>query len=301
MTETNQRGERHIVDALIEERAPHLCGHPVTHWLMRNLVYPRMGYHEAKEVVDRIAGMPGAAIMDLGVQEVGMEIRTLGLSRLPRSGRVVVAVNHPTGLADGVALWGGLSPVRDDLRILANSDAIRLSPGLADVFVPVEWVKSKRTTARSRRMLVEVAAAFKSEAAVVIFPSGRLAHLTWHGLTERPWLATVVTLARKFEAPILPLHIRARNSWAFYALSQLSTELRDVTLFRELLNKGGRRFELTLGQPFDPALLPDDPADAVKVLQHHVEHELPRASRHHPQIASRPGRNPFARMRARLG
>ena len=94
-------------------------------------------------------------------------------------------------------------------------------------------------------------------------------------------MPTVVTLARKFNAPILPLHIRARNSWLFYGLSQLSTELRDVTLFHELLNKRGRRFELTFGDLIDAADLPDDP---VALLQHHVEDELPRASRKRPRI-----------------
>ena len=49
-----------------------------------------------------------------------------------------------------------------------------------------------------------------------------------------------MTLARRFSAPIVPLHIRARNSWLFYALSQLSHELRDITLFHELLNKEDR-------------------------------------------------------------
>ena len=133
----------------------------------------------------------------------------------------------------------------------------------ATSFIPVEWVKSRRNAAGSRRVLTDIARALHSEAALVFFPSGRLACLRWHGLAERPWLPTVVTVARKFGAPILPLHIRARNSWLFYALSQLSHELRDVTLFHELLNKRGRRFELTVGLPIDAADLPDDPADAA--------------------------------------
>ena len=169
-------------------------------------------------------------------------------------------------------------PVRQDLKILANGDALRIAPALAEVVVPVEWVKSRRKPADSRRVLADLANAMREQSALVFFPSGRLAYLGWHGLQERPWLPTVVTLARRFEAPILPLHIRARNSWLFYALSLLSQELRDVTLFHELLNKEGRLFELTLGLPIDAADLPDDPADAIRLLQRHVEVELPRAS-----------------------
>jgi len=265
---------------------------------MRHLLYPWLGYREAKAAIDRVQGMSGAEIMAFAGTELELEVRSLGLSRLPATGRVIVAPNHPTGLADGVAVWRALSPIREDLRILVNGDALCLAPSLAEVMIPVEWVRTRRNAAGSRRILVEVAAAFKSEAAVVIFPSGRLAYLHWRGLKERPWLATVVTLARKFEAPILPLHIRARNSWQFYALSQLSHELRDVTLFHELLNKRGKRFELTMGLPIDPDDLPKDPAEAVRILQHHVEHELPRASRAHPCIG---GRRRLARLGTPLG
>jgi putative hemolysin len=148
-------------------------------------------------------------------------------------------------------------------------------------------------------VLADMARALREEAALVFFPSGRLAFLQWHGLKERPWLPTVVTVARKFDALILPLHIRSRNSWLFYALSQLSHELRDVTLFHELLNKRGRLFEITIGLPVDPADLPDDPAEATRRLQHHVEFELPRASRLHPRIARGPNRR-LARASAQL-
>lgn len=284
MSQADHRARRHIVDQLIEERAPTLLRRPLSRWLMRRLLYPPLGYHEAKAAIDRVQGLPGPAVMAVAADEIAMQVRVLGASRLPAKGRVVIAANHPTGLADGVALWHGLSPNRADLRILTNGDALRISPALGDLFIPVEWVKSRRSAAGSRRVLTHIARALHDEAALVFFPSGRLAYLRWHGLVERPWLPTVVTVARKFRAPILPLHIRARNSWLFYVLSQISHELRDVTLFHELLNKRGRMFELTIGLPIDAADLPDDPAEATRRLQHHVEFEVPRATRVLPSI-----------------
>lgn len=282
----SSHGKR-IVDALIGERAPTLYGFPPSRWAMQRLLQPILHYREAVEVADRIAGMGGHDIMALGVSRLRLQVRTLGLYRVPSHGRVILAPNHPTGLADGVAIWEALRRVRPDLRILANRDAIRLAAGLADLMIPVEWVKSRRNPGDSRRVLADVGNAFRAEEAIVIFPSGRIAHMTVRGLRERPWLATVVTLARRFEAPILPVHIRARNSWLFYGLSQLSAELRDVTLFHELLNKGDRPFELTFGDLVDPHDLPPDPAEAVRLLQHHVEHDLPRASRLRPTLPRR--------------
>ena len=286
MAPTNGPHPVHIVDTLIAERAPNLLRRAGSRWLLQRLLFPWLGYHAAKAAIDRVQDLPGATVMDLAGREIGMRVRTLGTSRLPPKGRVVIAANHPTGLADGVALWTGLRPIRPDLRILANGDALRIAPGLGDVFIPVAWVKSQRTAADSRRVLADIARALRDEAALVFFPSGRLAFLQWRGLAERPWQPTAVTIARKFDAPILPLHIRARNSWLFYGLSQLSHELRDVTLFRELLNKRGSRFDLTIGPPIDPRDLPDDPSAAIRRLQHHVEVELPRACRTPPRIGA---------------
>lgn len=278
---------RRTIDALLAERAPTLTRYAPTRWLLHRLLRPVLHYEEAVAAAGRIATMGGRRIMEHGVEHIGLEVRTLGVARIPRHGRLIVAPNHPTGLADGVAIFEALRPVRDDVKILANGDAIRLAPGLADVIIPVEWVKAKRSTTGSRRILKDVGEAFRAESAVVIFPSGRIAYMTPRGLKERPWLATVAAFSRKFGAPILPVHIRARNSALFYALSRLGPELRDITLFHELLNKGGRPFELTVGDLIQPADLPPDPAEAVRLLQHHVEHELPRASRLRPALQGR--------------
>ena len=275
----------HIVDQLIAERAPRLMRHRLGAPLMRRLLFPLLGYREAKAAIDRVQGLSGAAIMDLAANTVGMRIGVVGSSRLPRRGRVVIAANHPTGLADGVALWRAVSPLRPELRMLANADAIRIAPTLAEIFVPVPWRVGQRSAADRRAVVVEIARALRGEGALVFFPSGRLAYCTPTGLAERPWHPTVVAVARKFAAPILPVHIRARNSRLFYALSRLSDELRDVTLFHELLNKCGTAFQLTLGRLMDPAALPDDPVMAVGLLQRFVERELPCASPQEPRLA----------------
>lgn len=280
----------HIVDQLIEERAPRLMRDPLGGALLRRVLFPLLGYREAKTAIDRIHWLSGPAIMDLAAATVDMRVGVLGSAFLPPRGRVVIASNHPTGLADGVVLWRALSPVRRDLRMLANADAIRIAPALADVFIPVPWRVDRRGAADRRMVVAEVGRTLRGEGALVFFPSGRLAYCRSGGLAERPWQPTVVAVARKFAAHILPVHIQARNSRLFYALSRLSDELRDVTLFHELLNKRSAVFQLTLGRPIDAGGLPDDPAEAVGRLQRYVEHDLPRANGREPEVTSRQAR-----------
>ncbi len=52
------------------------------------------------------------------------------------------------------------------------------------------------------------------------------------------------------------------------------SELRDITLFHELLNKRGKAFTLTIGRPVPAAALPADPAAAAAAMKSFVEKDL---------------------------
>ena len=45
------------------------------------------------------------------------------------------------------------------------------------------------------------------------------------------------------------MHIKARNSAFFYFVSLFSEELRDITLFHELLNKKRQKYRMRIGAP----------------------------------------------------
>lgn len=270
--------EPHIVDQLILERAPRLLEDPLLRGAFHKFLLEPLRYTEARAMADRVAALAGAAILDLLTEELALEVSDTGRPCVPASGPAILVANHPTGLADGIAVWQSVKRRRPDMRFLVNGDALRVAPGLADVMIPIELKPEKRSLAASRQAYRYLDEAIERRQLLVVFPSGRLAYLSWRGLKERVWLPSVLSIARRHRLPIVPLHIEARNSPTFYALSMLGRELRDVTLFRELLNKRGRRFRLSYGAPLDAASLPSDPKTAVEMLQHHVERLLPLAA-----------------------
>ena len=81
--------------------------------------------------------------------------------------------------------------------------------------------------------------AFEAERCVVLFPAGRLARMEDGALTDPEWAPTAASLARKYRAPIVPIHVSGPYSRLFHFFNRFSAELRDVTLFHELLNKKG--------------------------------------------------------------
>lgn len=265
----------HIVDVLIAERAPTLTSHAA--WpLVRPLVYGLLHYDKARRMADAIAPLPGRLALDHVSDLLSVAVEARGLDRIPRDGRAVIVCNHPTGIADGVAVYDALKAIRPDLCFYANSDAHRVAAGFGDVLIPVEWVEAKRTRERTRLTLSMTREAMEAERALVIFPAGRLARRAPDGqLTDPPWASSALSIARKYEAPILPVHVAGPWSTLFHLFDRVSGELRDITLFHELLNKRGRAFRLTVGRPVAPDALDPDPAAAVVALKAHVERTLP--------------------------
>lgn len=266
---------KHMVDILIEERAQKLVKSPF--WpLYRAVLYPLLKEPQARRMADAIAGLSGREAMDHVSAILSLDVRKTGFEHVPANGRVIIASVHPTGIADGVAMFDALKERRADLCFFANRDAIRVAPRLSEVVIPVEWVVEKRTRQRSRETLVEAKKAFTDERCVVLFPSGRLAYMDEEkNLVEREWLTSVAIFARKYECAIIPVHITARNSWLYYWFWKLNTELRDITLFNELLNKRGKRFDLRFGPAIPHEALGGDPVEVTKALREHAAYGVP--------------------------
>jgi putative hemolysin len=270
-----RRSESHIVDDLISERAPRLTASPV--WpVVRPGLYAILGYGKARRMADAIGPLSGQASLDHVSQLLDLKVSSLNLDRLPATGRCIVVANHPTGIADGIAVYDAICARRADAIYFANADAIRVSPRLAEVVIPVEWVVEKRTRDKTRATLDAARAAFEAERCVVLFPAGRLARVGKDGqLTDPDWAPTAVSLARKYDAPIVPIHVTGPTSTLFHLFDRFSKELRDVTLFHELLNKRKKPFRLNVGKPIPPSRLDIDATRATYALKAFTERVLP--------------------------
>lgn len=273
----NERPQ-HIVDVLIDERAEHLRQHRFLWPLLKSVCKGILGYNRAVEMIDATQGMSGRQIMDYMSDLLHLEVSVSGSEHIPDSGAALVTPNHPAGIADGIAVFDALKDIRDDMCFVANRDAIRASAGLADIIIPVEWRVEERNTQKTRETVRAINQAFKEERLVVIFPSGRLAEPTMRGLKERPWQTTALSFARRNEVPVIPMHIKGENTIFYYITWYINTELKDMTLFREIVRKEGRPYRITIGEPF--RLTPKvDIADMTERVRDFVLTELKSGQR----------------------
>jgi len=275
VVETRDASSPHIIDTLIAERAPRLTGSAI--WpLVRPGFHGLLDYAKARRMAETIASLGGRAALEHVSGLLALKVEVSGLEHLPTTGRVVIVANHPTGIGDGVAVYDAIKARRPDVVFFANADAHRVCRRFDEVLIPVEWVEEKRSRDRMRLTLSMTRDAMEAERALMIFPAGRLAVKDAEGrLTDPPWMTSAVSIARKYRAPIVPIHLTGPWSTLFHLFDKRWKELRDITLFHELLNKKGRRFSLIVGAPIDPEALPHDAGEATEALKRYVERVLP--------------------------
>lgn len=263
----------HIVDTLIAERGQRIVKHPL--WpAMRPFLYTLLRYDRAMEFANDIAPLTGFQSFEYISNVLKLEVRVENAEHIPETGGFILVSNHPTGIADGVAVFDLLKERRPDMMVFANRDAVRVNPRFAEMIIPVEWREEFKSKLKTRETLILTNKTVDDGKVMVLFPSGRIAYWGDGKLNERPWKTSAVGLAKRYNLPILPIHMRARNSGLFYWFAKWSTELRDMTVFHELLNKKGDRFDVTVGKLIPPDQLDGDLSDVTKALENHTVFEL---------------------------
>lgn len=255
------------IDPLIEERAPWLFSGRFGARPARAALNTLLTYKRTVSLAESFRETPSIEIMQHMAQMLARDVVVSGLDNIPRQGAAMVVANHPTGIADGIILHSALARVRPDAYYFANHDILRVLPQMQDMIAPVEWRPEKRSHGKTRETMTYTRQAVKEGRMGVIFPSGRLAKRSGLRLHERPWMPSAAMIARKFDLPVIPVNIRARNSAMFYLFDMIHPTLRDITLFHETLNKHRQPYRITIGERISASALPTRSDDGIKLLR----------------------------------
>jgi putative hemolysin len=165
-------------------------------------------------------------------------------ARIPASGRVVIAANHPIGSLDGLALLKLVRSVRPDVKVVANDLLSAIEP-LHPVLLPVVNMGGSTSRIALRRIRQHL----EQEGALIIFPAGEVSRLGAKGVRDGDWQSGFVKLATSTAAPILPVHVAGRNSLFFYSLSALAKPLSTAWLVREMFKQSHNTVDARIGRP----------------------------------------------------
>ncbi|MBI9071300.1 MAG: lysophospholipid acyltransferase family protein [Melioribacteraceae bacterium] len=166
-------------------------------------------------------------------------------TKIPSEGRIIIVANHPIGSLDGLSLIKTIYEIRKDVRIIANK-VLSNFDNLNEFFVPVDVLGAKGS---QRQVIEEIGKSLTNEEAVIIFPAGEVSRLRGITITDKKWSNGALFFAKKYNAPVLPVFIKAKNSILFYAISALNKGFSLFLLANELFNKRGKTINIKIGNP----------------------------------------------------
>lgn len=188
--------------------------------------------------------------------------------KIPAQGRLICVSNHPIGSLDALSLLKAFLEVRRDVKIVANEVLYSIEP-LRGLLIPIKL----DSTAAQKNSIIAIQQALQSEYAVIIFPAATVSRLNGLTIVDSKWHKGSIRFASRFNSPILPVHIEARNSIIFYAISVISKKFSTMLLVHELYNKKNRSIKIRIGdvipsKAFSSPVIDDD--YQTKLLKKHV-------------------------------
>lgn len=224
-------------------RLPWLSGFPVISSAVTSILRSVTNEARFNRLLAQAGDVRGLEFVDRMLELLGTSYRIDGgaAGSVPRSGPLLVVANHPLGMQDALALLQWLASIRPDIRMLGN-DWLASVPPLRDLLLPVD-VFGHGAGSRARCLYRALA----NGEALILFPAGEVSRLRAGVVRDGAWSDGFARLAFRSRAPVLPVHVWARNSAMFYAVSMLSRPLSTALLPREATAQTGRRIGLGIG------------------------------------------------------
>lgn len=186
-----------------------------------------------------------------------IKIEITGIANIPKEGGVTLAMNHPLGGMDAMALVTALRDHRTDLKFIVNDLLLSLE-NMQGMFVGVN--KHGKNSERTHDKIDDL---FASDRAVCIFPAGLVSRKKKGRVRDLEWKKTFVALSVKHGNPIIPIYIDGKLSDFFYRLANfrkfigIKANIEMLFLADELFSQRDVKMKLTVGKPIFPDQLDD--------------------------------------------
>jgi len=258
------------IEQSLTERLPWLAHYPAIRRPMAGMLGRLADEDGFNRVLQRVGAVEGFAFVERVLEVLGTSYHFDPRERehIPLDGPLLVVANHPLGMQDALALLQLIGSVRSDVRILGN-DWLATVPQLSKLLLPVD-VFGKGAASRPRGIY----RALQNGEALIVFPAGEVSRVRADGVRDGRWSDGFARLSARSGAPVLPVHVAARNSAMFYGLSMLAKPLSTAMLPREAVAAGKRRIGFSIGALVSAAELRQrsggSSEQAARLMRRHV-------------------------------
>lgn len=183
------------------------------------------------------------------IRSFNIQLTTYGIENVPTSGGCVLAVNHPLGGMDAMAIVTLLKQRRKDIKFIVNDVLMHLD-NLKGMFVGVNKLGKN-----AKDSLSKVDELFATDQLICVFPAGLVSRKKNGIIRDLEWKKTFITRSKKHKKIIIPVHINGELTNFFYRLSNFRTSLgikANVEIFylvRELFKQQNKKMNVRFGEP----------------------------------------------------
>lgn len=197
------------------------------------------------------------------LNKFNIKIEIEGIENIPIDEGVILAMNHPLGGMDAMALVHGLQERRKDIKFIVNDLLLNLAP-LKELFVGVN-----KHGSNERQLHVQMTELFSSDAAIGIFPAGLVSRRKKGVVSDLEWKKTFIRYAKRHDKQIVPIYIEGRLSNFFYNLSNfrsfigIKANIEMLYLSDELFKQRNKTIRFVVGKPIHVSDFSKEKSDEV--------------------------------------
>jgi len=205
---------------------------------------------DLNDFLSKFGHLTGLPFIQGVMDTMNTKLEIIGAENIPKSGKAIIASNHPLGGLDGLALMLTVGKIRNDLIFPVN-DILMNIKNLEPLFIPINKHGSNTEN------LKIINHTFASDRIVCYFPAGLVSRKRKGIIKDLEWKPTFITKARRFKRDVIPTHISGRNTNFFYNLAnwrkrlRIKSNIEMLYLVDELYKYKDKTITITFGKPID--------------------------------------------------
>ena len=199
---------------------------------------------EINSIIDKFNDKFGIDFIDELFEHLDISYTVSAKDKLniPSEGKLLVVSNHPLGGIDGLILLKLISEIRTDVKIIVNNILLNID-NLKEYFIPFDLFSGKT----QRTNVEQIYNCLNNNEVIIVFPAGEVSRFYPTGIGDAAWKKSILQIAKKHRAPVLPVFVHAKNSLFFYIVSLFNKKLSIFLLPREVFNKKNKSFNVSIG------------------------------------------------------
>jgi len=216
---------------------------------------------EVNEFIAKNKGVGSIEFCNYAIDHFNIELTNVGLENIPETGKCILAVNHPLGGMDAMALVTILKEKRTDIKFIVNDVLLKVE-NMQDMFVGVN--KMGKTLRESLRKVDEL---FATDQLICVFPAGLVSRKKRGIIKDLEWKKTFISRAKKYNTPIVPAHINGELTNFFYRLANIramlgvKANIEMLYLADEMFQQRNKKMRVAFGTPIEPSILDKSKSD----------------------------------------